>query len=46
MVCLRPVSGAISPRFWERETDLMVRNIGHYLAGGQMENVVDKVRGY
>jgi D-2-hydroxyacid dehydrogenase (NADP+) len=45
-VLITPHAGAISPRFWERETDLMVRNIGHYLAGGRMENVVDKTRGY
>ena len=45
-VLITPHAGAISPRFWERETDLMVRNIGHYLAGGRMDNVVDKTRGY
>jgi phosphoglycerate dehydrogenase-like enzyme len=45
-VLITPHAGAISPRFWERETDLMVRNIGNYLAGSRMENVVDKVRGY
>jgi len=45
-VLITPHAGAISPRFWERETDLMVRNIGHYLTGGRMENVVDKTRGY
>jgi phosphoglycerate dehydrogenase-like enzyme len=45
-VLITPHAGAISPRFWERETDLIVRNIGHYLAGGRMENLVDKRRGY
>ncbi len=45
-VLITPHAGAISPRFWQRETDLMVRNVGHYLAGGRMENVVDKTRGY
>lgn len=45
-VLITPHAGAISPRFWERETDLIVRNIGHYLAGGRMENLVDKTRGY
>jgi len=45
-VLITPHSGAISPRFWERETDLIVRNIGHYLAGGRMENLVSKTRGY
>jgi phosphoglycerate dehydrogenase-like enzyme len=45
-VLITPHAGSISPRFWERQTDLMVRNIGHYLAGGRMENLVDKTRGY
>jgi phosphoglycerate dehydrogenase-like enzyme len=45
-VLITPHAGAISPRFWERQTELMVRNIGHYLSGGRMENVVDKMRGY
>lgn len=45
-VLITPHAGAISPRFWERETALMVRNIGHFLTGGRMENVVDKTRGY
>jgi phosphoglycerate dehydrogenase-like enzyme len=45
-VLITPHAGAISPRFWERETGLMARNIGHYLAGSRMENVVDKTRGY
>jgi len=45
-VLLTPHAGAISPRFWERQTDLMVRNIGSFLAGGRMDNVVDKTRGY
>lgn len=45
-VLITPHAGAISPRFWERQTNLMTRNIGHYLAGGRMQNVVDKTRGY
>jgi phosphoglycerate dehydrogenase-like enzyme len=45
-VLITPHAGAISPRFWERQTDLMVRNVGHFLAGGRMVNVVDKTRGY
>jgi phosphoglycerate dehydrogenase-like enzyme len=45
-VLITPHAGAVSPRFWERETELMVRNIGNYLAGGRMENAVDKTRGY
>lgn len=45
-VLITPHAGSVSPRFWERQTDLMVENIGHYLAGGRMRNVVDKERGY
>lgn len=45
-VLITPHAGSVSPRFWERQTDLMVRNVGHYLAGGPMVNVVDKTRGY
>jgi phosphoglycerate dehydrogenase-like enzyme len=45
-VLITPHAGAISPRFWERQTDLMTKNVGHYLAGGRMENVVDRTRGY
>lgn len=45
-VLITPHAGSISPRFWERQTDLMVENIGHYLSGGRMRNVVDKDRGY
>ncbi len=45
-VLVTPHAGAVSPRFWERQTDLMVRNIGHYLVGARLENTVDKERGY
>jgi D-2-hydroxyacid dehydrogenase (NADP+) len=45
-VLITPHAGSVSPRFWERQTDLMVENIGHYMSGGRMRNVVDKVRGY
>ena len=45
-VLITPHAGSISPRFWQRETDLMVRNVGHYLCGGDLENLVDKRRGY
>ena len=45
-VLITPHAGSVSPRFWERQTDLMVENVGHYLSGGRMRNVVDKVRGY
>ena len=43
---LTPHIGGTSPRFWERQTELMVRNIEHFLAGRPLENLVDKERGY
>ena len=45
-VLLTPHIGGTSPRFWERQTDLMVRNISHFLAGRPLENLVDKESGY
>jgi phosphoglycerate dehydrogenase-like enzyme len=45
-VLITPHAGSISPRFWERQTDLMVRNIGNYLAGAPLLNAVNKGRGY
>jgi phosphoglycerate dehydrogenase-like enzyme len=45
-VLITPHAGSITPRFWERQTALMVRNIGNYLAAARLENAVDKGRGY
>jgi D-2-hydroxyacid dehydrogenase (NADP+) len=45
-VCLTPHIGGVSPRFWERETELIVQNIRRYLAGEPMLNMVDKQAGY
>lgn len=45
-VCLTPHIGGVSPRFWERETELIVENIRRYVAGEPMLNVVDKKAGY
>ncbi|MFQ5679794.1 MAG: D-2-hydroxyacid dehydrogenase [Gemmatimonadota bacterium] len=45
-VLITPHTSGVSPRFWERETALIVRNIGHYLAGEPLENRVDKELGY
>lgn len=45
-VLITPHTGSVSSRFWERETALMVRNIGNYLAGAPLLNLVDKERGY
>ena len=43
---LTPHTGGISPRFWERETDLIVENVRRYRAGEPLLNEVDKARGY
>jgi phosphoglycerate dehydrogenase-like enzyme len=45
-VCLTPHIGGVSPRFWERETELIIENIRRYLADEPMLNVVDKQAGY
>jgi phosphoglycerate dehydrogenase-like enzyme len=39
------VSGT-TDRFWSRETTLIVDNVGRYLAGEPLHNVVDKKQGY
>jgi phosphoglycerate dehydrogenase-like enzyme len=45
-VLITPHIGGTSQRFWDRQTELMVRNIGNYLAGLPLENLVDKRLGY
>lgn len=48
-VLLTPHVSAVTGRFWERETGLIVRNLERYLAGvpvREWENVVDKEEGY
>jgi phosphoglycerate dehydrogenase-like enzyme len=45
-VLLLPHVSATSPRFWERHANLIVDNIGRYLRGEPLRNVVDKGRGY
>jgi len=45
-VCLTPHLGGVSPRFWERETELILENTRRYLAGAPLLNVVDKRAGY
>lgn len=45
-VCLTPHTAGVSPRFWERETDLICENIRRYLRGAPLRNVVDKQAGY
>jgi phosphoglycerate dehydrogenase-like enzyme len=45
-VLLTPHVSAVSQRFWERETALIVENIGRYLAGRRLRNLVDPEVGY
>ena len=45
-VLLTPHVTATTPRFWRREVNLIVENIGRYLDGRQLRNQVDKVAGY
>jgi phosphoglycerate dehydrogenase-like enzyme len=45
-VLISPHSAAVTQRFWERETDLIVGNIRRYLAGTPLANVVDLEAGY
>lgn len=45
-VCITPHIAGISPRFWERETDLIIDNVHRYLAGEPLLNLVDKTKGY
>jgi phosphoglycerate dehydrogenase-like enzyme len=41
-----PHAGSISPRFWERQTDLMAHNLARYLRSESLTNLVDKQSGY
>jgi phosphoglycerate dehydrogenase-like enzyme len=45
-VLVSPHVAAVSARFWERETALIVDNIRCYLAGAPLRNVVDQEVGY
>lgn len=45
-VLVSPHVSAVSSRFWERETGLIVDNIRRYLAGAPLTNVVDLEAGY
>jgi phosphoglycerate dehydrogenase-like enzyme len=45
-VILTPHVSGFGPRYWERAIDLFRRNLGAYLAGRPLENVVDKRAGY
>jgi D-3-phosphoglycerate dehydrogenase len=41
-----PHVAAVTARFWERETGLIVENIRRYLAGAPLVNVVNAETGY
>jgi len=45
-VLITPHAGAISNRFWERQTALILANIDRYLRGEPLANLVDKEEGY
>jgi phosphoglycerate dehydrogenase-like enzyme len=45
-VLITPHVSATSPRFWRRQTDLIVDNIHRYLTGEPLRNRVDRARGY
>jgi phosphoglycerate dehydrogenase-like enzyme len=45
-VLMAPHVSAVSGRFWERETALIVDNIRSYLAGAPLTNLVDLEAGY
>jgi phosphoglycerate dehydrogenase-like enzyme len=45
-VLVSPHVSAVSERFWERETALIVDNLRRYLAGRPLTNVVDPEAGY
>jgi phosphoglycerate dehydrogenase-like enzyme len=45
-VLVAPHVSAVSDRFWERETALIVDNIRSYLAGAPLTNLVDLEAGY
>ena len=45
-VLVSPHASAVTERFWERETGLIVDNLRRYLAGSPLTNVVDLEAGY
>jgi len=45
-VLVSPHVAAVTARFWERETGLIVENIRRYLAGSPLANTVDPEAGY
>jgi phosphoglycerate dehydrogenase-like enzyme len=45
-VLMSPHVSAVTSRFWERETALIVDNVKRYLAGAPLTNLVDREAGY
>lgn len=45
-VIITPHVGGLTPRYWERATELFCRNLARYIAGEELINVVDKAVGY
>ena len=45
-VLVTPHTSGVSGRVWERQTELILENVGRYLDGEPLRNVVDKERGY
>jgi len=45
-VLVTPHVSATTPRFWEREVELIRDNVARYLAGRALRNLVDKRLGY
>ncbi len=45
-VLMTPHVSATTRRFWERETDLITDNLGRFVRGEPLRNVVDKAAGY
>jgi phosphoglycerate dehydrogenase-like enzyme len=45
-VLITPHVSGLAPRLWERAVELFARNLGAYLEGRPLENVVDKRAGY
>lgn len=45
-VLATPHTGSVSPRFWNRQADLMVDNLARFLRGEPLVNLVNRQRGY
>ena len=45
-VVMTPHVSATTRRFWDRETDLITDNIGRFVRGEPLRNLVDKQAGY